>query len=39
MRLQKDIMNILDIIEKMILLVMKQEVCDENTKLLVQLSY
>ena len=28
-----------DIIEKMILLVMKQEVCDENTKLLVQLSY
>ena len=29
----------IDIIEKMILLVMKQEVCDENTKLLVQLSY
>ena len=28
-----------DIIEKMILLVMKQEVCDENTKPLVQLSY
>lgn len=36
MHLQKDIMNI---IEKMILQVMEQEVCDKDTKLLVQLSY
>ena len=28
-----------DIIEKMILQVMEQEVCDKDTKLLVQLSY